>query len=51
MSDIEIMKAVASFKDGLTTYTMQDFRDMYNKPECQPIFSCGYEDYYTKYYK
>ena len=50
MSDIEIKKAVASFKDSLTTYTIQDFRDMYNKPECQPIFSCGYEDYYTKYY-
>lgn len=50
MSDVEIKKAVASFKDSLTTYSMQDFQDMYNKPDCQPIFSAGYGNFDNYYY-
>lgn len=50
VSDREIKAAICSFKDNLTTYSMQEFQDMYNKEDCQPIFSAGFGNFENYYY-
>ena len=50
VSDREIKAAINSFKDSLTTYSMIDFQNMYNKEKCDPIFSAGFGNYETYYY-
>jgi hypothetical protein len=50
VTDREIKAAISSFKDNLTTWSMQEFQDMYNKEECNPIFSAGFGNYETYYY-
>nr|QOD39597.1 NS1 [uncultured densovirus] len=48
--DREIKAAICSFKDSLTTYSMTDYQEMYNKETCQPIFSAGFGNFETYYY-
>lgn len=50
LGDREIKAAVNSFKDTLTTYSINDFQEMYNKETCQPIFSAGFGNFDTYYY-
>nr|QOD39456.1 NS1 [uncultured densovirus] len=50
MSDKEIKAAVSMFKDQLTTYSMADYQEMYNKENCMPRFSCGAVPFDTYYY-
>lgn len=50
VGDKEIKSAIASFKDNLTTYSMVDFQEMYNKDSCVPIFSAGFGAYDNYYY-
>lgn len=46
----EIKCAVNSFTDSLTTYSMFDYQQMYNKETCMPIFSAGYGNFENYYY-
>ncbi|AKC42760.1 non-structural protein 1 [Cherax quadricarinatus densovirus] len=50
VNDKEIRNAISSFKDTLTTYSMNEYQKMYNNPDCIPIFSAGYGNYETYYY-
>lgn len=50
VNDREIKAAICSFKDNLTTYTMTEYQEMYNQPDCQPIFSAGFGNFETYYY-
>nr|QOD39532.1 NS1 [uncultured densovirus] len=50
IGDREIKAAISSFKDNLTTYSIFEFQDMYNKETCKPIFSAGFGNFETYYY-
>lgn len=48
--DREIVAAIDNFTNRLTTYSMNDYQELYNKPDCNPIFSAGFSDNVSNYY-
>jgi hypothetical protein len=50
IADREIKTAIKSFSDSLTTYSMTEYQALYNKENCNPIFSAGYGNFETYYY-
>lgn len=50
LGDPEIKSAIQSYKDELTTFSIEDFKAMYDNEKCVPIFSAGNRDFNTKYY-
>lgn len=46
----EIKSAVSSYKDSLTTWSIEDYNEMYKKETCDPVFSAGYGNFENYYY-
>ena len=46
----EVKSAIKCYTDNFTTFTMNEYQEMYNKEGVNPIFSAGYGDFSTYYY-
>lgn len=48
--DRDVKAALKNWSNQLVTWSMKDFNDLYNNPDCKPIFSAGYGNIDNYYY-
>nr|QOD39493.1 NS1 [uncultured densovirus] len=50
MKDREVSSAISNWTNQLTTWSMEDYQEIYNNEKCVPIFSAGYGNFDNYYY-